>query len=121
MSKSPIRLPWFARWSGFTIVTAATLVITVALARLGVSLSGEGYLMWVSSQPIEMFIWRLGIYTMVSVFYLRYLRSRLLMSIKHDPDGGDFRAALLPRLVRVCIVAVIVFESLNLMQRMEVL
>lgn len=121
MSNQHRNLPWLLRWSGYAFMCLGLLIITLLIARVGFMIAGTDFVQWVRGNPIEMILWRGFWYVVVAVGYYRYVKPHLLRSIESDHDQGQHRRQLLPRLERVVIVMIVLFELMNLLQRMEVI
>lgn len=115
------RIPWLLRWSGLLFLTVMLFGVVVLLAVLGQSIAGTNFSTWMSGNPIEMIIWRCIIYSAVAVFYLKVIKHQLIKSTLKDSDDGHFRRALLPRLERIVVVSIVLFEVINVTQRLGVI
>lgn len=121
MSNQRRNLPWLLRWSGYAFMCLGLLLITLLIAQVGFMMAGTDFVQWVRSNPIEMIAWRSFLYVALTAGYYLYVRPQLLHSIKSDRDRGEHRRQLLPRLERVVVVMIVLFELMNLLQRMEVM
>ena len=121
MSNQHRKLPWLLRWSGYILMCLGLLLVTLLIAQVGFMMAGTDFVEWIRSNPTEMILWRGFWYVVVGVGYYRYVKPQLLRSIESDHDQGEYRRQLLPRLERVVVVMIVLFELMNLLQRMEVM
>lgn len=120
MSRSK-KMPWLLRWSGLLVLCLLLFVGAALLAQIGIAIAGSDFVLWISSNPSVMMVWRLLFYGVCTFVYLVFWRKKLLMATTHDHDDGAYRRRLLPRLERVAIVAIIVFEIINMLQKWGVM
>ena len=121
MSNQRRNLPWLLRWSGYALMCLGLLLITLLIAQVGFMMAGTDFVRWINNNPIEMIFWRVFWYVVVGIGYYSYVKPQLLRSIESDHDQGEHRRQLLPRLERVVVVMIVLFELMNLLQRMEVM
>ncbi len=100
----------------FVAATVSAVALATALTAVGIGLTGSALAWrdWMHHAAPYFLIWRLALYAVLGVLYLRVWRPRLRALQADQTDGGAAAHTRLARIERLLIAVVVVVELSNL-------
>lgn len=106
-------------WSAggvFVLTWMAVVVLALVLAVIGIQVAGGAMAFrgWMDSATPYALLWRVGVYVIGGMLYIKRFRPRLRTMQRQQSGGGAAAHARLVKIERLLVIALVAIEAANL-------